>query len=197
MTFLPRGIADFFKNLDALSIWFCGLQSISANDLRPFPRLVYLFLDHNQLTTIDGDLFTYTPHLQYASFEGNQIQHIGHDLVTNLNSLTHLYFNENVCINQVARTLAEISTLAPKLSLLCPPLTTPRIESTTSESKIDQCSCDDKIWDLGNQIDTQSRKIENQSKEIKQLIQDGVVFKKKLLEVETKLLEIGSTPCSS
>lgn len=137
ITFFPEGISDFFNNLDSLVIHTSSLTSINANDLKPFPRLVYLETHGNNLTSIDGDLLTFTPLLQWVGFGGNQIRHIGHDLVANLNSLTTLYFDRNVCINQYAtRSRAAVISLAARLSVLCPPLdVSTTAASTTTTSK--------------------------------------------------------------
>lgn len=132
LTFIPGGVSNFFKNLDALTVQFSSLTLISADDLKPFPRLVYIFLGYNKLSSHDGDLFKHTPHLQYASFEMNKIQHIGHDLVENLNNLIYLYFIDNDCINHWAETRAAVLSLGQKLSFLCPPLDFMTTEATTS-----------------------------------------------------------------
>lgn len=171
---VPEKIADFFGNLDVLLITESSLTTMSANDLRQFPRLVLLQLSFNQLTTIDGDLFAYTPHLQFVDFQSNQIQQIGHDLVTNLNVLTFLFFNANVCIDQSAQTRAEVILLAPKLSARCPPLhvttsTTTSLEVTTTAIPGDKCPCDEEIEEL--------------REEVNQLIQENAAFEKRILEV--------------
>lgn len=225
LPFIPEGIANFFRNLDSLAISETSLMSISANDLRPFPRLLFIYLYGQQLTSIDGDLFTYTPHLQQVHFNFNLIQHIGHDLVTGLNNLTILYLQGNVCIDQVAGNRADVLSLGPRLSVFCPPLniqtteaTTTTEITTTTDKNIDQCMCDGEIEELHelnrdlrihvNNLQEsntdQNRKIEQQSEEIEQLqlsneqlIQVNAAFEKRLLEVEMRLIEIGSTPCSN
>lgn len=180
---VPGGISDFFKNLDALLIRSSSLVSISANDLRPFPRLVFLYLDRNQLTAIDGDLFMHTPLLQLVYFSSNQIQHIGYGLVTNLNSLRTLNFKNNVCIDQSAVGREDILLLATRLSILCPPLDATTIEATiTTETTLDQCKCDIKILALEVEVDNLQ----------KQLIQENAAIERKLLEIETKLRELGA-----
>lgn len=181
---VPEGIDVFFKNLDALLVRSSSLASISANDLRPFPRLLFLYLDRNQLTTIDGDLFTYTPLVQLVYFSSNQIQHIGHGLVTSLNSLRTLNFKNNVCINQSAVGREDILLLAPRLSVLCPLLEVTSEATTKTEITLDQCKCDKEILALEIQIANLQ----------KQLIQENAAFEKRLLEIETKLRETGSKP---
>lgn len=174
---------------------------ISANDLRPFPSLVFLDLWNNQLFYIDGDLFMYTPRLQYVNFGYNRIQLIGHDLVNNLHDLFQLYFQANVCINQYAYNSSGVLLLAPQLSVLCPPLdATTAKPMTTTEINANHCMCDKENL-LRIQVDSQNRKIVKQNEEIEQLQQSNeqkseeieklivanAAFEKRLLEVEMGL----------
>lgn len=200
LTSVPERIPTFFKNLDALQIGSTPLASISAKDLQPFPRLVYLEMWANNLTSIDGDLLRYNLHLQVVSFLLNRIKHIGHGLVTNLNSLTYLDFLGNICINQDATTRAHVLSLAPRLSVLCPPLDVTATEATTATAattttttaiaiSADKCLCDDEIEELrkfnralGIQVDILQER----------LIQENAAFAKRLQKVEKKLLELGS-----
>lgn len=134
LPFVPEGIADIFKNLDSLLIQRTSLNSLRAKDLRPFPRLMLINLVQSQLTSIDGDLFAYTPHLRYVDFSSNQIEFIEQDLVTSLNDLEYLGFLYNVCINQTATNRAEVLSLASELSLMCP-------ESRFTSPTIPECTC--------------------------------------------------------
>lgn len=149
LPFITEGIGIVFRRLDSLMIHTSSLLSISANDLLPFPRLWYLDLHGNFLTSIGGDLFKYTPNLRFVSFGYNCIEHIGHNLVTNLTSLTFLHFESNVCIGRSASIRDEVLSLAPELSILCPPLemtvsvTQAEIPETTTE--ITKCFCDEEI----------------------------------------------------
>lgn len=212
LPFVPEELSEFFRNLDALWIDRSSLISISANDLRPFPRLVFLQLDDNQLTSLDGDLFAHTPNLQGMSFQWNKIEHIGHDLVTNLNNLTILLLQYNVCVDAWATTRAEVLSLGARLSDLCPPLDDTTTEATTTtEITSGQCLCDEEIEEvrelnlaLGVQVDSllalnvdQNSRIEQQSIEIEQLqrsneqlIEENAAFAERLLEIEL-LLGIG------
>lgn len=216
LEFVPEGIADFFINLEALTIQVSSLRTISANDLKPFPRLVFLYLFRNELTTIDGDLFKYTPHLRYASFELNRIQHIGYDLVSNLNNLTELWLTGNVCIDLHASNRDVVLLLASRLSVLCPPLddtttgatTTSDATTTTTDRNIEPCMCDKEIEELhklnlgleiqifnlqASSID-QTRKIEKLSKEIHQQNEVITQLKQSLVQdanfFEKRLLEV-------
>lgn len=193
LTFVPKGIAEFFKNLDALYIVASSLTTISSKDLRPFPRLLSIDLWTNQLSSIDGDLFIYTPYLQWVSFAANRIEHIGHDLVTSLKDLYFLHFYDNACIHRGAENRSEVLKLSQQLSILCPSL----VEATTTDRYYDQCLCDEEIGELrelnsalGTQVDSLQVSSIEQNREIKQLIRENAALVKKMLEIEKKLRKL-------
>lgn len=120
MTFLPKGIELLLKNLKALS-WTTNLPSISAKDLQPFPKLEFLEMYGNNLPTIDGNLFSFTPLLKVVTLDSDQIQHFGVNFVTNLKDLEYFSLQKNVCVDAVATSRATVIELAAQLSVLCPP----------------------------------------------------------------------------
>lgn len=222
LPFVPARIDSSFKNLRALRFENTNLHSISAKDLQPFPQLEYFMLYMNNLTSLDGDLFSYTPLLIRLYLRSNQIQHIGHDLVKNLNNLQYLFLGANACIEKDAATRAAVLELAPQLSVLCPPLdATTTIGTTTlattTELPIEQCACGDEIEELRKEnhqqkgeIQQQTLKIEQQNFKIWELQQSNdqlmeanrklfklnAAVESRLIEVEMKLREIVSMPCS-
>lgn len=205
LTYFPTGIAEFFKNLEALAISGASLTSISAEDLRPFPGLLSFQLLGNQLTSVDGDLFKYTPKLQYLDLSNNKIAHIGQDLLTNL-KLTQLRLKGNACVDQNANTTASVLLLASQLPVLCPsldvPTTTTKATATTeitaSDSTTitnDQCSCNKEIQRQNRRIDQlleenleQNRKIDQLQQTNKVSAQETAAFKKKLLAFVNQFL---------
>lgn len=125
MSFVSTGIADHFRNLAVFVIFNSNLQSISAEDLRPFSQLLVLDCGKNKLTNIDGDLFSFNLKLKWIWLSNNSIDHIGHDLVSHLNELKGLYFESNICTDRSASTRAAVLKLASQLSFLCRPLAFP------------------------------------------------------------------------
>lgn len=122
LSFVPKNIEKFFRNLKLLSWYNSNLIQFSAADLRPFPQLLVLTIRFNDLPSIDGDLLRYTPKLRFVSFMSNRVRHVGNDLVTKLNDLTWLDFALNECTNRVARTRGEVISLNTVLPEVCPPL---------------------------------------------------------------------------
>lgn len=198
LPFIPKGIGNFFKNLRALLFQKTNMLSISSKDFQPFPQIEYLNMHSNNLTTLDGDLFSYTPLLRYLHVGWNQIQHIGHNLVTNLEGLQHLYLFGNPCIDRQAANRSEVLRLASEMSLLCPPL----VVTTTTKRPIEQCPCQDEIEAVRRENQQQTEIIEKLQQSNDQMIQEkdkmfvlNAGIQKRLMEVEMKLREISSTPC--
>lgn len=197
LPFMPFGITTFFKNLKALLYQSTSLNNISAEDLKPFPRLEFLDLFDNNLTWIHGNLFSFTPLLKYISLDSNNIKYIGQDLVTNLIDLEYLLLRENSCINSFATNHTIVEELAPQLSVLC----TPQSETSTEEP-IQQCTCYEEIGELRNENQQQNEDIVQLQLKNDQLNQANTeliglnsAVEKRLLDVEMKLREISSTPC--
>lgn len=146
LPFVPRELSKFFKNLRAIEYMDTRVLSISAQDLQ-IPTLEYLFLNGNSFTSLDGDLFSFTPRMKFIHLGHNQIQHIGPDLLTNLSHLQRLYLNGNICIDKSAETREEVEELVTQLSILCPP-------------PIEPCSCEYEIAQLRKEIQQQNQKLE-------------------------------------
>lgn len=119
---IPQKLEDFFSGI-VLLLWYAGsLTSITADDLKPFPDLMVLYISHNKLASLDGNLFAHTPRIQRLQLEGNQFEHVGRGLLDDLENLVYVNFEENPCINTLAKTPKEIEELKLKLIAKCPPL---------------------------------------------------------------------------
>lgn len=119
---MPRGIGDFFPNLKYMNWHFSALTEITAEDLRPFPGLVAFFVVHNNLISLDGDLFKYNPRLEWISLSGNNIQHVGQDLLMGLDQLDRIFIQSNPCINSFADSPELVRRLTFSLRSQCPSL---------------------------------------------------------------------------
>lgn len=191
-----------------MRFWSSYIVSISVEDMRAFSQLQHLQFHENRFTTLDGDLFSFNPLLNFLYLGFNQIEHIGHGLLTNLDKLRHLDLGGNLCISAMAFNRAEVEELALQLSVLCPPLGTTTSTATTAISTTtgqpnEQCSCFNEIEDLREFNQQQNDEIAELKE--KNLAQDLVIqqiqrlnddMEARLLEVEMKLREISSTPCS-
>lgn len=138
VTKIPGNITrtDLLPNIIAIIWRTSNLQTISAEDLEQFPNLKVLSIYQNQVTTLDGNLFTFTRSLKSIGFYKNNIRNVGEGLLNDLSNLEIVNFGANPCVNTQAATKQEISTLNLDLPRLCPmPLnpTEPPVTTTTTE----------------------------------------------------------------
>lgn len=138
---LLKKIETFFPNIKRIHFQNSNMQSITADDLKPFPLLEYFYTSEKcKLFSIDGDLFKNNPKLQLVAFSHTFIEHFGFNLLTNLKELREAKFHKNLCADIVAKTPQAIQELSLHLSTNCPPLKiecpetcVKRIESTDTE----------------------------------------------------------------
>lgn len=205
LPFIPQRISNIFKNLRVMRYWSTNMVSINAEDLRPFPQIEHLQFFQNNFTSLDGDLFSHNPILDFLYLGSNQIRHIGQNLVTNLNHLRYLDLTANLCINTGAFNQGDVQILGQQLSVMCPPLDITTTQATTTVSTstnqpIEECSCVEEIDELREEnqqrIAQQDEKIVEQNLIIEQLQQSNNQMEARLIEIEAKLRELGSIPCT-
>lgn len=114
---LYKGIENFFPNIKAIHIENSRMEEIKADDLKPFLNLTRLTVPSNRLVSIDGDLFKFTPKMQFIYFQNNLIEYVGENLLTNLNidKIIEINFANNVCLNIDADTPQKIQQLIIQL----------------------------------------------------------------------------------
>lgn len=117
----PKGLEKFLPNLVYLRFSNSGMVSISAEDLRPFPKIIYLYVGANKFTSLDADLFSYNTRLQWINIDRCEIKTMGRGLLANLDELTFVDFQYNPCVDVVASNRDEVLELMGKLPTWCPP----------------------------------------------------------------------------
>ncbi|CRK90099.1 CLUMA_CG003817, isoform A [Clunio marinus] len=118
---IPLNFDMFFPNLTVLSFSNVGLTSVSRSDISPYLSLQLLILFNNQLESLEGDLFSDTPMLQYINLNSNRIRHLGPNIFAPLVNLRTLRMQNNVCINDyVDNNTTGISSLQWEASFRCP-----------------------------------------------------------------------------
>lgn len=117
---IPTNLAEFFPYLIAIELKDTHLIAISSNDLRPFPNLEIFISYHNNLVSLDGDLFKFTQKLRIISFYDNYIQKVGEDLLKNLTNLEHANFDKNPCTTLQAGNPDDMIELKVWLPIECP-----------------------------------------------------------------------------
>lgn len=197
---LPSNIEKFFPNL-VLIRWVRGsIRTVTAEDLRPFPELTGFSMFYNRIVSLDGDLFQYTPKLEWVDFERNQIANVGEDLLANLENLKRVWFHANTCIDSSAESPQAIQELKQALLTQCPFLVTTQTSSTTDDCNV-RCTVNEEIDGLTAKLGDQSRindefqeTIQNSERRIHALEDLVAKSDERILELEKQVREILSLP---
>lgn len=120
--FVPADISSFFANLEAIVFGSTPIRSISKEDLRPFPELGYFAITWGQLTTVRGDVFMYTPNVEYLRFDSNRITNFGPGIFQHTPNMSSAFLHGNLCIDHsVSHSREEVALIAQELAFRCPP----------------------------------------------------------------------------
>lgn len=118
---MPKGIANFFPDLENFEISHSRLKSIQQEDLKPFKTLKQVFFFANNLERLDSDFFLFNPELRVIAFDNNELKFVGKDILKPLKKLKEASFlgSGNSCICKFAQTPREILELIAELEKNC------------------------------------------------------------------------------
>lgn len=125
LQFIPKGIGNFFPNLEALHFLSCNLTELRGDELQPFPKISWLRLVGNlHLEIIPGNLFKNKPQMEVICLSSNGINNVGIGLLDGLINLRHVDFLFNKCINKLVEndnslSEAELNELKVDLQINC------------------------------------------------------------------------------
>lgn len=131
---IPKGVEKFFPDLLAFVWPYGNLSTIAADDLKPFQNLQAFHAYGSGLVSLEGDLFKYTPKLEYISLDNNLLEHVGFGLLDNLRNLSQAYFRNNPCIDMAVVSPAGIQQIKFMLQNNCPPQAATVTTSSSSTS---------------------------------------------------------------
>lgn len=121
---LPPKLSSFFENIRVLYLRSIQLTEISYADL-DYPRLNYLSLSQNKLTSLDADLFKNIPKLRVFSVVENPLTKVGRNLLDTAPLLTHAYFYKTSCIRKLPNSIMSgemrLKNLKKQLQENCEP----------------------------------------------------------------------------
>lgn len=119
LPWIPKNLHEYFPNLKAIEWHNSSLMSVTSRDLLPFSNLELFFSTVNKLKSIDGNLFEFSPKLKWISFKQNLLEEVGSGLMSNLVDLKHANFQDNICIDFVAKTPETVKDLIGKIEEKC------------------------------------------------------------------------------
>lgn len=131
---MPKGIENFFPQIESILLEKSNLKELKKEDLARFPKLKVLYFTGNDLETLESNLFEANPDIKVMWFNKNKLRFIGENILMPLQKLTYASFGNNICIDLVAGLRDEFSTLIEELHNRCkPPQVTTLEESEESE----------------------------------------------------------------
>lgn len=119
--YLPEDIDKFFPNLKGFSILQTKLKTIKLENLAPFPNLFFVQFALSDIRSLEWDLFTKTPFIQYISLTESPIAHLGPGLFEPLNNLQEIHFTSCKCISKNVQIASQIEEMKRALEANCPP----------------------------------------------------------------------------
>lgn len=119
LPFFPKGIENFFPNLNLLIINTTTITTLDGDELKPFNKLEFFGFHRFNLERVPGNLFKSTPMISRIMLNNNNIKHVDKDLFDGLEHLEVVDFRFNYCIDQRANNIAEIPSLVETLSANC------------------------------------------------------------------------------
>jgi len=170
----PANINTFFPNLILIRFPLGNLTTLGADSLNALESLRYFRASDNRITSIDGDLFKFSPNITQINFENNLITSVGHDLFAGLESLTYADFRNNSCIDMDANSREEIEILQTALFLQCSPLDPPDCEiRCTINEEIDELTSEiDALADVNAKFEERFNEQENRIDELEELLRE-------------------------
>lgn len=120
--YIPRGIAENFKNLKVLIVAWSGLKVVRQSDIKPLTHLRKLNIDHNALEVLEKDLFNFNLNIESINLNVNRIKHVDATIFDLLTNLQEVFFDHNVCIQKIASTPSALGELKSELRVKCRPI---------------------------------------------------------------------------
>jgi Leucine-rich repeat (LRR) protein len=120
VNFMPEELEHFFPDLEGIRIAHSGLKIIEKSDIQAFENLKHLYLNDNDLESLEDSLFESNPALKVIDFTNNKLKVVGENILQPLINLEVAHFQNNICIDIVASTWnSKISRLISELKEKC------------------------------------------------------------------------------
>jgi hypothetical protein len=120
ITTIPQGGLDVFPSLIGFIFRNCSLNHLSGNELDNYPNFEVFMNFDSKIEIVPGNFFNFTPNMRIVSFWSSGVKHVGKNFMDGLNHLMHVWFYNNLCIDEVANnSTEEINSLIEKINLQC------------------------------------------------------------------------------
>lgn len=119
--YMPQGMIEVFPNVEVFQIEDSRLMEIAQEDLKPFTELSELYLNGNNLMSLDSNLFEFSWKLKRVHLGNNKLRSIPADLLDPLVNLRDVTFNDNVCVNKKAIGKTQINQVVWDFIQNCQP----------------------------------------------------------------------------
>lgn len=97
--FIPKGLAKFFPNIEALEVDHSDLEFLTEDDFEGLSSLTLLNMGYNKVTTIPSNFFAHTPKVRFISFSQNPLTTIAPKVFEPLHNLLSLSLDQSNCID--------------------------------------------------------------------------------------------------
>jgi len=122
MILFPRGLDNYYPNLEALVNEAGGLIEVSREDFAPFPKLKQLHLYQHKIVSLSSNTFDSNPNLQHISFASSPLKHFGPRFFDNLKQLKSLCLSHANCINEFTLdNRGKVEEIIFRVWVNCPP----------------------------------------------------------------------------
>lgn len=117
--YFPKGIDNFFPDLEEIHIYNSKLKTIKNHDLKTFRKLEKLILQGNEIESLDNDLFEHYLRLQIFNFHGNyKIKSVEKTFWIILKILRQFTFLLVVALTKTLNQNHKMTKLKPELQIV-------------------------------------------------------------------------------
>jgi hypothetical protein len=206
LTFIPKGMENFFPNISALRFSYCNISRVNSDDLNAFDQLEWFAMEGNPIEHIPRNFFAENSKIRVVFLNSNKIKHVGTGLLDSLQDLNHASFAANTCINKWATSANQMPELIEVLRTNCTDieeettttstttLATTTIPSTTVEAPL--CGdLNEVVCNLQEQNQILMENNEKMTEKLEALAEENTEIRKILAEIMQGIVELSSRPC--
>lgn len=97
--FIPKTLLKDFPKFISLVFHTNRIYDLKGDELSEYIDLVHFQLYGNIVSHVPGNFFSNNKKLKLVSFHSNRIKTIGMGLLDSISKMTHVTFDNNICIN--------------------------------------------------------------------------------------------------